>query len=46
LKTPPPPCPECGKPMEWDRKHNTYKCENPECEDQYISVPKSIFGGE
>lgn len=41
-------CPTCNKNME-KQKHDLYVCVNKDCDDQYISVPKSffksIFGG-
>ena len=45
--TPPPKCPDCGGPLEWDPpkpRHTAYWCRNPECElymarRQRINVP-------
>ena len=35
-------CPECGEKMK-KGKHGVYVCENKDCDDKYIAVPKSIF---
>lgn len=37
-------CPTCGEKMKKTKNYPTYKCTNPECGEQFMACPKSIFG--